>query len=156
MYWIFIYLIIFLKFWARQPLLTVSLSKIHRQNCKHILYFSTKKIILESADKIKKIEIRLYFFLLSGKFTVGGFVNQPIKNLTQMVQLLHAKYLVVLTIPCYAVVSMCMSFLKYVCVYHYLVWHLFISFIADKLCRIPCNSPWHHIMQRIRGSSTDH
>ena len=37
---------------------------------------------LESADKIKKffLEIKFYFFLTFRKITVGGFVNQLIKN----------------------------------------------------------------------------
>ena len=39
------YFIILLKIWTGQSLLTVSLSKIHRQNLKNTLFFSTKQII---------------------------------------------------------------------------------------------------------------
>ena len=42
---IFKYLIIFLKFWTGQSLLTVSFSKIHRQNLKNILFFNEKNNI---------------------------------------------------------------------------------------------------------------
>ena len=45
MYKFFKYFIIFLKIWTGQSLFTVSLSKIHRQNLKKILFFSTKQII---------------------------------------------------------------------------------------------------------------
>ena len=34
-------------------LLTLSLSKLHRQNLKNILFFATNKQYLETADKIK-------------------------------------------------------------------------------------------------------
>ena len=39
------YFIIFLKIWTGQSLLTVSLSKMHRQNLKKSYFFSTKQII---------------------------------------------------------------------------------------------------------------
>ena len=56
----FKFFIIFLKIWIWQSLLTVSLSKLHRQNFKNILFLQRNKWYLE---KIKHSN----FFLLSGK-----------------------------------------------------------------------------------------
>ena len=50
---IFKYFILFLKIWTGQSLLTVSLSKMHRQNLNKILFFSTEQIIFRVVDKIK-------------------------------------------------------------------------------------------------------
>ena len=64
-----------------QSLLTVSLSKMHRQNLKKILFFQKNKYFLESEDKIKIfLEIKFYFFPTFRKITIGGFVNQLIKK----------------------------------------------------------------------------
>ena len=60
----------------------MSLSKIHRQNLKNVLFFQQNKLYLESADKIKKnIEIKFYFFHTFRKIKVEGFVNQLIKKI---------------------------------------------------------------------------
>ena len=69
--------IIFPKILIGQSLLTVSLSKIHRQNLKNnIIFFKRNKEYFESADKIKQLE----FFSTFRKITVGRFVNQLIKK----------------------------------------------------------------------------
>ena len=61
---IFKYFIIFLKIWTGQSLLTVPLSKMHRQNLKKISFFSTKQLILRVSSRIviKILEIIFYFF----------------------------------------------------------------------------------------------
>ena len=51
---IFIYFIIFLKIWTGQSLLTVSLSKMHRQNLKKIVIFYNQTINIKSRRKNKK------------------------------------------------------------------------------------------------------
>ena len=60
----------------------MSLSKIHKQNLKNILFFSTKQIIFRVGRLNIKIilEIKFYFFYTLRKITVGGFVNQLIKK----------------------------------------------------------------------------
>ena len=80
---IFKYFIIFLKIWTGQSLLTVSLSKMHRQYLKKkYFFFSTKQLILRvgGQNKIFFLEIKFYFFPTFRKITVGGFVNQLIKK----------------------------------------------------------------------------
>ena len=55
---------------------------MHGQNLKNILFFSTLQIIFGVGRLNIKIilEIKFYFNSTFRKITVGGFVNQPIKN----------------------------------------------------------------------------
>ena len=54
---------------------------MHRQNLKKILFFSTKQLFLELADKIKFFfRNQILFFSYFPEITVGGFVNQLIKK----------------------------------------------------------------------------
>ena len=80
---IFKYFNNFLKNLDRTITFNSALSKIHRQNLKKILLFSTKQIIFTVGGKNIKIilEIKFYFISTLPKITKGGFVNQLLKIL---------------------------------------------------------------------------